>query len=142
MSYHLIVPVVVLAFGAGCIAASPTPGQSIASFVEDGRDYALVSVNGQPPTRPLDLTIFEVTAFGRPAFKICGECMCITGVFTADYPSLGIRPTSASPTFACEDATTTIEADSAAPFLAMTRADVSEGQIVVADDDGQTMVFR
>ena len=142
MSYRSIIPVVVLAFGAGCIAATPTPGQSIASFVEDGRDYALVSVNGQAPARPLDFTIFEVTAFGRPAFKICGECMCITGVFTADYPSLGIRPTSASPTFECDDATTTVEADAAAPFLAMTRANVSEGQIVTMDDEGQTMVFR
>jgi len=133
---------------ASCQATAPSQGRpigtsgSLAAPMEDGAGYALLSTSGPTTPRPIALTVFEETAFGYPAFKICTRCMCLTGLFTEPLPELGIRPTSASPTFACEDDETARDAESAAHFLSMTRAMVSDGVVTAQAADGGSMVFR
>ncbi len=55
-----------------------------------------------------------------------------------------MRPTSASPTFSCEEGSAEFEADSALlkQFFEMTTARVDGGVLIFSNEDQQEMVFQ
>ncbi len=123
----------------GGFGATVSLADTLAGQVETMRDYDLSEVDGTSPPRPLRFYIGE-----NSRFAACGECLCVTGIMTGRYPRLGIRPTSASPTFACEQDSAAFRTDSdlLGRFFDMKRARVEGDTMLLEDDEGQTMTFR
>ncbi len=124
---------------AACTDAQSASAETLADFVKTMRDYDLSAVNGSAPARPLRFYIGE-----NSAFAACGVCLCVTGVMRGHYPNLGIRPTSASPTFSCEQGAAEFEADSELlkQFFDMKTA-LTKGEVVVFDNEGRNqMTFQ
>ena len=123
----------------GCLCATGLRADTLAGHVKTRRDYDLFEVNGMPPDRPLRFYIGE-----NSRFAACCKCLCVTGIMTARYPKLGMRPTSASPTFACEQDSEEFKKDSAnlGQFFEMKQARVTGDKVVLEKEDGQTMAFR
>lgn len=119
--------------------------QTFADVIRDARDYKLEKVGDQTPNRVMDFTFFETPTYTRyPAIMICGDCLCVTGVFTRQFPELGIRPTSGSPTYSCEWGSTEFEQDEelAAKFMEVTRVEVQDTVLTFSSDTGEVMIFR
>ena len=129
----------VIALFIGSLGATGSLADTLAGQVETMRDYDLSELDGTSPPRPLRFYIGE-----NSRFAACGECLCVTGVMTGRYPRLGIRPTSASPTFACEQDSAAFKTDSEllGRFFEMKRASVVGDTMALEDDEDQTMVFR
>lgn len=129
-------------FGLACLSNSSqvasASGNTLARHVETMRDYDLSAIDGATPRRPLRFYIGD-----NSAFAACGKCLCVTGIMTGQYPVLGIKPTSASPTFACESESAEFKSDSdmLKQFFAMTRARVDGDVVVFEDDDLNKMIF-
>lgn len=124
---------------AAVIAVPSVQAQSLADVIAPGRPYELQAQTQQPPKRQLRFWIGE-----NSAFAVCGKCLCLTGVMIARFPRLGIRTTSGSPTFACDQASREFEADArlASRFMNMKRAEVTQDTVVFTNPDGDQMVFR
>ena len=129
-------PLVLTFFLALC---GPAQAETLARHVETMRDYDLVELDGARPSRPLRFYIGD-----NSRFAICGRCLCGTGIMIGRYPQLGIRPTSASPTFSCEQGTPAFKADAAmvAGFFDMKWAKVTDGLLVLQGPEDRQMVFR
>ena len=119
--------------------------QTFADVIREARDYKLEKIGEQPPDRVMDFTFFEEPTYTRyPAMMICGDCLCVTGVFTGQFPELGIRPTSGSPTHNCEWGSTESEQDGtiAGKLFEMTRLEAQDTVLTFSSDTGEVMVFR
>lgn len=127
------------------LSASVLNAQTFADVMRDARDYRLEKVGEQTPNRVMDFTFFGKPTYTRyPAMMICGECLCVTGVFTGQFPELGIRPTSGSPTNRCAWGSTEAEQDGelAAMLMQATRLEVEDTVLTFSSNTGEVMVFR
>ncbi|AQS48901.1 hypothetical protein BMG03_14695 [Thioclava nitratireducens] len=124
---------------AACMPGGVSDAQTLAAKVETRRAYDLATVDGKAPTRAIRFYIGE-----NSRFAVCGHCLCVTGVMFAPYPALGIRPTSASPTFACEQETPEFKADAglAQLFFDMKQAQVDGSAVTFTGSGDHVMVFR
>ena len=115
---------------AACVSAPVASADTLAAHVKTMRDYDLSDVDGSAPARPVRFYIGD-----NSAFAACGKCLCATGIMTGRYPNLGIRPTSASPTFACAQGSAEFEMDASllSQFLDMKTAR-SEGDVVLFEN--------
>ena len=135
----VLAAVVGLAGLSGCKQSRSVIADTLDAYVETLRAYDLSEIDGQPPQRPLRFYIGD-----NSRFATCARCLCVTGIMTEEYPSLGIRPTSGSPTFACERESAEFEEDAriASQFLSMTQATVSGGTVVFRSEDSSEMTFQ
>lgn len=136
-----------LAFFVYCIlcTANMASAENYGEFIMDGRDYKLEKVDDNPPSRVMDFRFYSKPTYTRfPAMMICGDCLCVTGVFTAQYPDLGIQPTSYSPTFSCEEESEEFreEAELASKFMSMSSLVSEKMLLLFSSEKDHVMVFR
>lgn len=124
---------------AACMPSGTSDAQTLAAKVETLRAYDLATVDGKAPARAIRFYIGD-----NSRFAVCGHCLCVTGVMFAPYPALGIRPTSASPTFACEQETPEFNADAglAQLFFDMKQAQVEGAAVTFTGSGDHVMVFQ
>lgn len=125
--------------------ASPLGAQNYEDLILSGRDYKLEQVGQVSPSRVMDFRFNANPAHTEhPAMRICGECLCITGAFTGQYPKLGTQLTWYTPTSSCEEESQEFqkEAEIAANFLQMSQLESTDATLRFSSKTAQAMVFR
>lgn len=127
------------------LTASMAGAQDYEDFILSGRDYKLQSVGSSSPSRVMDFRFNAQSTFTEhPATRVYGACLCITGVFTGKYPTLGTQLTWYTPTSTCAEGSEAFqkEAELAASFLEMTQLESAGATLRFSSQAAQTMVFE